>query len=150
MKIALGSDHGGFKLKEELKIYLKNLNIKYTDFGCTSDAPIDYTDIGFEVAYEVQKGQYDKGILICGTGIGMSIVANKVKGIRAALCQDIFSARLAREHNNANILTLGGRIISGELAVKIVKVWLYTDFSMDERHLNRLNKISKEENKIYK
>lgn len=150
MKIALGSDHGGYQLKENLKKYLKELNVEYQDFGCNSEKSVDYPDIGFKIAREVKNRNYDKGILICGTGIGMSIVANKIKGIRASLCHDVFSARYAREHNDANILTLGGRVIDSGLAKEIVKVWLNTDFSGEERHLKRLNKIKQEEDKIYK
>jgi ribose 5-phosphate isomerase B len=150
MKIALGSDHGGYQLKENLKKYLKELNVEYKDFGCNSEKSVDYPDIGFKIAREVKNINYDKGILICGTGIGMSIVANKIKGIRASLCHDVFSARYAREHNDANILTLGGRVIDSGLAKEIVKVWLSTDFSGEERHLKRLNKIKQEEDKIYK
>ncbi len=150
MKIALGSDHGGYQLKENLKKYLKELNVEYKDFGCNSEKSVDYPDIGFKIAIEVKNSNYDKGILICGTGIGMSIVANKIKGIRASLCHDVFSARYAREHNDANILTLGGRVIDSGLAKEIVKVWLNTDFSGEERHIIRLNKIKQEEDKIYK
>lgn len=150
MKIALGSDHGGYQLKENLKKYLKELNVEYKDFGCNSEKSVDYPDIGFKIAIEVKNRNYNKGILICGTGIGMSIVANKIKGIRASLCHDVFSARYAREHNDANILTLGGRVIDSGLAKEIVKVWLNTDFSGEERHLKRLNKIKQEEDKIYK
>ena len=150
MKIALGSDHGGYQLKENLKKYLNELKVEYQDFGCNSEKSVDYPDIGFKIAIEVKNRNYDKGILICGTGIGMSIVANKIKGIRASLCHDVFSARYAREHNDANILTLGGRVIDSGLAKEIVKVWLNTDFSGEERHLKRLNKIKQEEDKIYK
>ncbi len=150
MKIALGSDHGGYRLKESLKQYLQELNIEYTDFGCNNEQSVDYPDIGFKVSVEVKNGRYDRGILICGTGIGMSIVANKIKGIRASLCHDIFSARNTREHNDANILTLGARVIDAGLAKEIVRIWLNTDFSQEKRHINRLNKIKLKENKIYK
>ncbi len=150
MKIALGSDHGGYKLKEHLKQYLEELNIEYADFGCDNEQPVDYPDIGFKVSNEVKNGNFDKGILVCGTGIGMSIVANKIKGIRASLCNDVFSARNAREHNDANILTLGERVIGIGLAREIVKVWLNTDFSKEKRHINRINKIKQKEKKIYK
>ena len=150
MKIALGSDHGGYQLKENLKEYLKELNVEYIDFGCESGKSVDYPDVGFKVSMEVKSGNYDRGILICGTGIGMSVVANKVRGIRASLCHDTFSARNAREHNDANILTLGARVIGVGLAKEIVKVWINTKFSQEERHINRLKKIKQEEDKIYK
>lgn len=150
MKIALGSDHGGYQLKENLKEYLKELDVEYIDFGCESEKSVDYPDIGFKVAIEVRSGKYDRGILICGTGIGMSVVANKVRGIRASLCHDVFSARNTREHNDANILTLGARVIGVGLAKEIVKVWLNTKFCQKERHINRLNKIKQKEDKIYK
>jgi ribose 5-phosphate isomerase B len=150
MKIALGSDHGGYQLKENLKECLKGLNVEYIDFGCENEKSVDYPDIGFKVAIEVRSGKYDRGILICGTGIGMSVVANKVRGIRAALCYNEFTARCAREHNDANILVLGGRVIGSGLAKEIVKVWLNTKFCQKERHINRLNKIKQEEDKICK
>lgn len=150
MKIALGSDHGGYQLKENLKKYLKELNVKYIDFGCENEKSVDYPDIGFKVAKEVKSGKCDRGILICGTGIGMSVVANKVKGIRASLCHDLFSARNTREHNDANILTLGERVIGIGLAKEIVKVWLNTEFTQVERHINRLEKIKQEEDKTFK
>jgi len=150
MKIALGSDHGGYQLKENLKEYLKELNVEYVDFGCENEKSVDYPDIGFKVATDVKSGKCDRGILICGTGIGMSVVANKIRGIRAALCDNEFTARCAREHNDANILTLGARVISVGLAKEIVKVWLNTKFSHEEKHINRLNKIKQEEDKIFK
>ncbi len=150
MKIALGSDHGGYQLKENLKEYLKGLNVEYIDFGCENAKSVDYPDTGFKVAIEVKSGKYDRGILICGTGIGMSVVANKVRGIRAALCHNEFTARCAREHNDANILVLGGRVIGSGLAKEIVKVWLNTKFCQEERHINRLNKIKLKEDEIYK
>jgi len=150
MKIALGSDHGGYQLKENMKKYLKEQNIEYVDFGCQSEKSVDYPDVGFKVAIEVKKGKYNKGILICGTGIGMSVIANKVRGIRAALCNNEFIARCSREHNDSNILVLGGRVIGPGLAKAIVKIWLDTKFSQEERHINRLNKITQEEDKIFK
>jgi len=150
MKIALGSDHGGYKLKEYLKECLMKLNIEYVDFGCENEKYVDYPDIGFKVAIDVKNGKCDRGILICATGIGMSVIANKVRGIRAALCDNEFTARCAREHNDANILTLGARVISVGLAKEIVKVWLNTKFSHEEKHINRLNKIKQEEDKIFK
>jgi len=150
MKIALGSDHGGYQLKENLKGYLKELNVEYIDFGCENEKSVDYPDIGFKVAIEVKSEKCDRGILICGTGVGMSVVANKVKGIRAALCYNEFTARYAREHNDANILVLGGRVIGSGLAKEIVKVWLNAKFSQEEKHINRLNKIKQEEIKVFK
>lgn len=150
MKIALGSDHGGYQLKENMKKYLKEQNIEYADFGCQSEKSVDYPDVGFKVAIEVKKGKYNKGILICGTGIGMSVVANKVRGIRAALCNNEFIARCSREHNDSNILVLGGRVIGPGLAKAIVKIWLATKFSQEEKHINRLNKITQKEDKIFK
>jgi ribose 5-phosphate isomerase B len=143
MKIAIGSDHGGYKLKESLKKYLQELNIEYKDFGCKSEKSVDYPDIGIKVSNEVRDGNYERGILICGTGIGMSIVANKIKGIRASLCHDALSARKAREHTDANILALGESVIGIGLAQEIVKIWLKSNYSQEERHVRRLNKIKK-------
>ncbi len=141
MKIAIGADHAGYMLKEELKRWLEEWNISYHDFGTYSPEKVDYPDYGIIVARAVAKGGFEKGILICGTGIGMSIVANKVKGIRAALCRDPYEARLSREHNDANILTLGGRILGFDLAKEIVRVWLNTEFT-GGRHKVRIDKIS--------
>ncbi|NLW24131.1 MAG: ribose 5-phosphate isomerase B [Clostridia bacterium] len=140
MKVALGSDHGGFTLKEEIKKYLEEKGIEYKDFGTYSTDSCDYPDIALPVAKAVQKGEYDRGILICGTGIGIGIAANKVPGIRAALCHDTFSARASREHNNANILTMGERVIGRGLALDIVDVWLNTEFA-GGRHQRRVDKI---------
>jgi ribose 5-phosphate isomerase B len=150
MKIALGSDHGGYQLKENLKEYLKEQKVEYIDFGCQSEKSVDYPDIGFKVAVAVKSVKCNRGILICGTGIGMSIVANKIKGIRASLCHNEFTARCSREHNDSNILVMGGRDIGLGLAKTIVSVWLNTNYSHEERHINRLNKIKQEEDKIYK
>jgi len=147
MKIAIGSDHGGFLLKENIKDFLDSLHIEYKDFGSMNEKAVDYPDIAFKVADEIKKGTYEKGILICGTGIGMSIAANKIRGIRAALCSDVFSARMTREHNDANILTLGGRVIGTGLAREIVLTWISSAFSQAKRHIERIEKISKiEEN----
>jgi len=149
MRIAIGSDHGGYHLKEDIKDYLDILKIDYKDFGCINEDAVDYPDIAFKVSSEVKDGKYERGILICGTGIGMSIAANKIKGIRAALCGDVFSAKKTREHNDSNILTLGGRVIGTELAREIVKAWIFTDFSNVKRHINRIEKLSKiEENNL--
>ncbi len=141
--LAIGSDHGGFELKELIKEYLNRQNIPYQDYGTCSTAAVDYSDIGFEVAKGVAEGQADTGIIICGTGIGISIAANKVPGIRAALCTDSYMARMAREHNNANILALGGRVLGPELALDIVKTFIETQFSHSPRHQGRIDKISK-------
>ncbi|ADL13717.1 ribose 5-phosphate isomerase B [Acetohalobium arabaticum] len=140
MKVALGSDHGGYELKEEVKRYLEEARIDYKDFGAYSTDSVDYPDIAIPVAEAVSEGKYERGILICGTGIGMSITANKFKGVRAALCHDIFSAKATREHNDSNLLTMGDRVIGKQLALEIVKVWLDTEFH-GGRHARRINKI---------
>jgi len=150
MKIIIGSDHGGFQLKEEIKKFLieqmNNLEISMLyDFGCYSPEPVDYPDIAFDVAKLIKNEIYNFGILICGTGIGMSICANKIKSIRAALCHNTTEARLAREHNDAQILVLGGRMIGQELAKEIVEIFLKTKFSNEKRHKRRIGKIQKEE-----
>ena len=139
--IAIGSDHGGYKLKEEIKKYFDEKDIKYKDFGTYSEESCDYPVYGKAVANAVASGECEKGILICGTGIGISISANKVKGIRAALCGDCFSAQATREHNDANILALGARVTGAGLALKIVDTFLNTPFSNDERHIRRINQI---------
>lgn len=140
VKIAIGSDHGGFELKAKIADYLKSKNIEIKDFGTFSNESCDYPVFAKEVALEVSKGGFDRGILICGTGIGVSIVANKIKGIRAALCYDTFCAKMSREHNNANILCLGQRVISKDLALEIVDIWLNTEFE-GGRHSVRVNMI---------
>lgn len=140
IKIAIGCDHGGFRLKEEIKKMLQDKNYNFQDFGTFSEDAVDYPDIALEVARAVRDGEFDRGILICGTGIGIGIAANKLAGIRAALCHDTFSARASREHNNANILTMGERVIGPGLASDIVKVWLETDFA-GGRHQRRVQKI---------
>ncbi|HAX98710.1 MAG TPA: ribose 5-phosphate isomerase B [Candidatus Atribacteria bacterium] len=141
MKIALGCDHGGYELKEDLKNFLIEQGYEVIDYGTNSPEMIDYPDIAFPLAKDVAKGKCERGIICCGTGVGVSIVANKVHGIRAANCHDTFSARASREHNNANILTLGGRVIGKGLAQEIVQVWLKSEF-IEGRHLRRINKIS--------
>lgn len=141
MKIAIGSDHGGYILKEEIKKWLSENGYEYEDFGTHSTDSCDYPDIARAVARAVAAEPGRLGIIVCGTGIGVSIVANKVKGIRAALCNDTFSARASREHNNANILTLGERVIGRGLALDIVKVWLTSEFA-GGRHQTRVDKIS--------
>ena len=139
--IAIGCDHGGFELKQEIIKHLTKKGIDFEDFGCFSEASCDYTDYGKAVAEAVASGKYEKGILICGTGIGISITANKIKGIRCALCSDCFSAEATREHNDANILALGGRVVGVGLALKIVDTFLNTPFSNEERHIRRISKI---------
>ncbi|MEW6106294.1 MAG: ribose 5-phosphate isomerase B [Bacillota bacterium] len=141
MKVAIGSDHAGFEMKESLKEYVKSLGHEVEDFGAQSCDPVDYPDIGYRVAKDVASGRFERGVLICGTGIGMSIVANKVPGVRAALAGDVESARLAREHNDANVLTLGARIIRLELAREIVRIFLETGFA-GGRHARRVEKIA--------
>jgi len=141
MKIALGCDHGGFDLKQQIIDYLKKEGIEFKDFGCNDKKSCDYPDYAKVVANAVVSGEYELGILICGTGIGMSITANKVQGARAALCGDCFSAEATREHNDANILCLGARVTGDGLALKIVDTFLNTDFSNDERHIRRIGLI---------
>ncbi|MCK8824594.1 ribose 5-phosphate isomerase B [Fuchsiella alkaliacetigena] len=140
MQIALGSDHGGYQLKEEIKKLLTEMDLKYSDYGTKSTESVDYPDFAIQVAEAVAKGEAERGILVCGTGIGMSIVANKVKGVRAALCHDLFSAQATREHNDSNVLALGERVVGRGLALEIVKVWLNTDFE-GGRHQRRVDKI---------
>lgn len=139
--IAIGSDHGGYELKEAVKSYFDSENIHYKDLGTYSNESVDYSDIGLLVAKAVTSGECDSGIVICGTGIGISIAVNKVPGIRAALCTDPYMARMAREHNNANVLALGGRVIGTGLALDIVKTFIETPFSNEGRHQNRIDKI---------
>ncbi len=139
--IGIGSDHGGFNLKNEIIKYLEQNNISFKDYGTYSTEAVDYPVYAKKVANDVANGTLDKGILICGTGIGISIAANKVKGVRAALCHDAFSAKATREHNDANILTMGERVIGAGLALEIVKSFLDTPFSNDERHIKRINMI---------
>ncbi|BCN32817.1 ribose 5-phosphate isomerase B [Anaeromicropila herbilytica] len=139
--IAIGCDHGGFALKQEVIKYLEEHKIEYKDFGCYNEEPCDYPVFAKNVAESVVNKESDKGILICGTGIGISIAANKIKGIRAALCHDCFSAEATRLHNDANILAMGARVIGSGHAIKIVDTFLNTDFSGDERHINRIKLI---------
>ncbi len=142
MKIALASDHAGFELKKAIKEYLTEHD--FIDFGSHSTESMDYPDTGFKAAEAVSNGECEKGILICGSGLGMSIVANKVRGIRAALCNSVELARLSRQHNDANILVLQGRFISKKQAGDIIKAWFTTEFD-GGRHQRRIDKISKYE-----
>ncbi len=142
--IAIGCDHGGFELKQEIIRHLQERGLEFKDFGCYSTASCDYPEYGRAVAKAVAGGECEKGILICGTGIGISITANKVKGIRAALCSDCFSAEATRLHNDANILAMGGRVVGPGLAVKIVDTFLDTPFSEEERHKRRIAQIEED------
>lgn len=139
-KVGIGSDHGGFQLKESIKEYLEELNIEYEDYGTNNEESVDYPEYGKKVANGVMTGEVEKGIVICGTGIGISLAANKVKGIRCALCSDTYSARMSRAHNNANMLSLGGRVLGVDLAKEIVRVWLEEEFQ-GGRHERRVNQI---------
>jgi len=141
MKIALGSDHAGFELKEDLRSYLAEMKVDALDLGTYSKDSVDYPDVAVKVAEKVARGEVERGLLICGTGIGMSIVANRFAGVRAALCHDLYTARISREHNNANILALGGRLIGKGLAREILKVFLETEFQ-GGRHERRVKKIA--------
>lgn len=138
--IAIGSDHGGFEYKEEIIKYLKQNGYKYIDAGTYNKTSCDYPEFARKVSEKILSKEADKGILICGTGIGMSIAANKFKGIRSALCSDTFSAKAARAHNNSNILCLGQRVIGIQLALDIVELWLKTEFE-GGRHQKRLDMI---------
>ena len=141
MKVAIASDHGGMNIRKEIISLMEEMNIEYVDLGCECDTSVDYPDYALPVAEKVANGEVNRGILICGTGIGMSIAANKVKGIRCALVHDTFSAKATREHNNTNVLAMGERVIGPGLARDIAKVWLTTPFE-GGRHENRVNKIT--------
>lgn len=147
MRAAIGCDHAGIGLKNEVLPILEELAIEWKNFGTDSKESVDYPDFGERVAEEVSKGNFDRGILICGTGIGMSIVANKFPGIRAALCNDAYSAKMSRLHNDANVLILPGRVIDNEVAKIIVKIWFSTPFE-GGRHQRRLDKIKAIEAKL--
>ncbi|MEW6115833.1 MAG: ribose 5-phosphate isomerase B [Nitrospirota bacterium] len=147
MRIAIGSDHAGLELKLEIISVLKGLGHECTDYGTDTPQSVDYPDFGEKVSEAVSSGTVERGILICGTGIGMSIVANKFANVRAALCNELFSAKMSRLHNDANILVLGGRIIGKDLAKEIVRTWLTTPFE-GGRHDNRLKKIHLIEDKM--
>jgi len=142
--IAIGSDHGGYGLKQEIIGYLKENNLEYKDYGTYTPDSCDYPVYAKKVARAILDGECDKGILICGTGIGISITANKFKGIRAALCHDCFSAQATREHNDANIVAMGARVVGPGLAIKIVDTFLNTEFSGDERHINRIRQMEED------
>jgi ribose 5-phosphate isomerase B len=142
MRVAIGSDHAGFELKENLKNFLKEKGYDYYDFGAeTFDHQDDYPEYGRRVAEAVASGEYDRGIVVCGTGMGISLAANKVPGVRAVACYTTDMARISRAHNDANVLALGGRLIAKELASDIVTAWLETPFSEEERHVRRIQQI---------
>ncbi|AJS60414.1 ribose 5-phosphate isomerase B [Paenibacillus sp. IHBB 10380] len=147
MKIALGTDHAGIGLKKDVIAVIQKLGHEVVDVGCNCSDSVDYPDYALPVCEQVVAGTADRGILICGTGIGMSIAANKVPGIRCALVHDVFSAKATREHNDTNVLAMGERVIGPGLAEEIVKEWLSTAFSGGERHVNRVNKVMAIEDK---
>ncbi len=144
MIIALGADHAGWELKEELKAWCIRAGHQVLDFGTHSTDPVDYPDYALQVAETVASGKAERGVAVCGTGIGMAMVANKVPGIRAAFCPDLYTARMSREHNDANVLTLGGRLMGGELALEILQMWLKAEFQ-GGRHRRRLDKVAEVE-----
>ena len=146
MKITIGSDHGAVELKDAVKKVLAELEVEVNDVGTFGTDAVDYPDIAEKVCAEVLSGKADKGIVLCGTGIGISIAANKIHGIRCALCNDVFSAKMSREHNDANVLAMGGRVMGIGPASEIVKAWVTTDFSNGERHIKRIKKIHELEN----
>jgi ribose 5-phosphate isomerase B len=141
MKIAMGADHAGFQLKNDLISFIESLGHEVEDLGCDCADSVDYPDYANSVCDKVISEQADKGILICGTGIGMSIAANKIPGIRCAVVHDTFSAKATREHNDSNVLAMGERVIGPGLAQDIIRIWLETEFSQGERHENRVSKI---------
>jgi ribose 5-phosphate isomerase B len=141
MKLIIGADHGGYILKNQVSDWLKEQKFEVEDVGVFTSDSVDYPDLALKVAQGITSGKFEKGLLFCGSGIGVAIAANKVHGIRAANCHDVVMARLSREHNNTNVLTMGGRFIAKELAIEILTVWLNTEFS-GGRHENRLAKIN--------
>ena len=146
MKITIGSDHAATALKDEVKKVLAEFNAEIKDVGTFGTESVDYPDIAEKVCADVVSGESERGIVICGTGIGISIAANKINGIRCALCGDVYSAKMCRAHNNANVLAMGGRVIGSGLAGEIVRAWLTTEFA-GERHERRINKITALEQK---
>lgn len=146
MKIIIASDHGGYVLKQEILKFLNQAKIEYEDLGCGSNVSVDYPDFAEKVAQQISQGTADRGILICGTGVGMAITANKFRGVRAAAVSDLFTARMTREHNDINVLCLGGRVLGETLAQEIVQTFLNTSFS-GGRHEKRVEKIKKIEEK---
>ena len=149
MKIATASDHAGYELKKGIIAYLSEKGINYEDFGCGPDEKVDYVDYAEKAIKRVSSGEYDRAILVCGTGLGMAIVANKHKGIRATPCFDDYTAEMSRKHNDSNCLTLGGRIVPLDEALSIVRIWLETEFE-GERHQKRIDKIFDIEERNFK
>ena len=149
MKVVLASDHRGYRLKESLKTFLEEKGVEFFDVGTFSDDSVDYPDFAMLAAEKVSHGDYARGIFICGSGIGMCVVANKFPGVRAAVCHDVSSAEMSRKHNDSNILGLGADVINEELARKILQVWLETKFE-GGRHLRRVQKISEIESRLMK
>ncbi|WP_020619467.1 ribose 5-phosphate isomerase B [Paenibacillus daejeonensis] len=147
MKIAIGADHAGYRLKDVVVPYLESLGHEVQDFGWSSEQSVDYPDYALQVCNQVVEGNVERGILICGTGIGMSIAANKIPGIRCALTHDLFSAKATREHNDTNVLALGERVIGPGVAQEIIRIWLETPFSEGERHIGRISKVKALEDK---
>lgn len=141
MKIALGADHAGYKLKEIIKDYFKRKKIEFKDFGTHSEESVDYPDYAFPVAQAVARGEFERGIIMCGSGVGATIVANKVKGIRAVNAYDTYTSKQSRQHGDCNVLCLAGNKLPRAKATKIVDIWLKTEFSGEERHLRRIKKI---------
>ena len=139
--IAIGCDHGAFALKNSVKKYLEERGLEVKDFGIYEDARADYPDIAEVVCKSIVSGECEKGILLCGTGIGISIAANKIKGIRAAVCNEVYCAKMAKCHNNANVITMGGRVVGEDVALEIVSAWLDSEF-MGGRHQERIDKIT--------
>lgn len=147
-RIALGSDHAGFAYKQRIAQELSARGVRFEDFGAHDDRPSDYVDYALKVAGAVASGGADFGLLVCGSGVGMTIAADKVPGIRAALCGDTYTARMCREHNDANVLVLAERVLGVELALDVVREWLETPFSGEERHVRRLEKIREAEERL--
>lgn len=144
MKVIVASDHGGVNIRKEVTNLLEEMNIEFEDLGCDCEGSVDYPDYGIPAAERVANGEFDRAILICGTGIGMSISANKVKGVRCALVHDLFTAKVTREHNDSNVLAMGERVIGPGLAREIAKTWLSAEFE-GGRHANRVSKITEYE-----
>ncbi|MFQ5428358.1 MAG: ribose 5-phosphate isomerase B [Thermodesulfobacteriota bacterium] len=140
-KIAIASDHAGREIKDDISAYLSEIGLEVVDMGVKNDQSVDYPDYGVLVARSVSEGEFEKGVLVCGTGVGMSMVANKFPRIRAALVNDLYAARMVKEHNNANILVIGGRVAGKELAREMVKAWIEAEFQ-GGRHQRRLDKIA--------